>query len=89
MALSKTWNLNDNAYFDASDVSVYNEDCMCMFTNTFDGKVNRDVAIFAKKNGRREGLLYNNRLFIGIWNKQEMHKLQYEVNRQYILNNVL
>lgn len=91
MALSKTWDANENAYansrWDIID-SPFNHGCMCMYENSHDGKVNRDVAIFAKKNGRREGLLYNNRLYIGIANKQEKHVMQYEANRQWILCNV-
>lgn len=83
--------MNENAYFNSRwniIESPFNEGSMCMFEENWDGKVNRDVAVFAKKNGRREGLLYNNRLYIGIVNKQDKHKQQYEANRQWILKNV-
>lgn len=91
MSLSKNWDTNENAYsnsrWDAIN-STFNEGCMCIFENSCDGKVNRDVAIFAKENGRCKGLLYNNRLYIGVANKQEKHKIQYEANRQWIIRNI-
>jgi hypothetical protein len=91
MALSITWNLNDNAYFgnrwDTVE-SPFNEGTMCIFEEKWDGKVNRDVAIFAKENGRREGLLYNNRLFFGILKPEQKHKDQYEANRNWIRKNI-
>ena len=91
MGLSKTWDMNENAYYNSRlniIESPFNEGCMCMFEEKWGGKVNRDVAIFAKEKGRREGLLYNNRLYIGIANKKEKHKQQYEANRKWILKNV-
>lgn len=91
MGLSKTWDMNENAYYNSKWSTIqspFNEGCMCIFEEKHDGKVNRDVAIFAKKNGRREGFLYNNRLYLSITNPQEKHKNQYEANRQWILKNV-
>lgn len=91
MALSKTWDneiVNDfnSTRFNAD--SPFNEGCMCLYEKEYDGKVNRDVAIFAKQNGRKEGFMYNNRLYIMILNPQEKHKSQYEANRQWIIKNV-
>ena len=87
MALSKKWDLSDNAYSNSKiGVSPFNNGCMCMFEDKFDGRVNRCVAIFAKQNGRKQGLLYNNRLYLGVANPSEKEKKQYEANRLWILN---
>ena len=91
MALSKYWDnyiVNDFKNSRLSSYSPFNKDCMCIFSKSFDGKVNICVAIFAKKNGRKQGLLYNNRLYISVFNKLDCHKKQYEANRKWILNNV-
>lgn len=50
-------------------------------------KPDRDVVEFTKKNGRREGLLYNNRILFGYINPSEKRKEEYEVNRKWILAN--
>ena len=91
MALSKHWDneiINDfNSTRNTS--SIFNDDCMCMFSKLFDGKVNRDVAIFAKQNGCKEGPLYNNRLYILMYNQGKADsnvRAQYEANRRYILD---
>lgn len=89
MALSKYWDndiINDFNNSRLISYDPFNDDCMCMFSGSFDGRVNRDVAIFAKKNGRKEGLLYNNRLYVGVLNPLEFHKKQYEANRAWILS---
>ena len=90
MEISKKWTI-DNAYinnnYNCID-SPFNHGCMCVFENTSDGKVNHDVALFAKKNGKKEGLLYNNRLYISIANPQKKNRLQYEKNRDWIITNI-
>jgi hypothetical protein len=50
-------------------------------------KVDAMVADFTNRNGRKEGLLYNNRIFFGYANPSEEQKAQYEVNRTWILEN--
>ena len=89
MPLSKHWNndiINDWNRARNLDHYPFNDDCMCMFTGRFDGRVNRCVAVFAKQNGNKEGLLYNNRLYLSILNKKECHKKQYEANRKWIID---
>ena len=89
MALSKFWDneiVNDFNSTRAASFSPFNDDCMCLFHKSFDGKVNRDVAIFAKQNGRKQGLLYNNRLYLSIIKPLDCHRNQYEANRRYILD---
>ncbi len=89
MALSKFWDneiINDLNSTRVTLSSPFNNDCMCLFNKSFDGKVNRDVAIFAKQNGRKEGLLYNNRLYLSVVNPLDCHRNQYEANRRYILD---
>ena len=89
MPLSKFWDneiVNDFNSSRVSSFSPFNNDCMCLFSKSFDGKVNRDVAVFAKQNGRKQGLLYNNRLYLSIINPLDCHRNQYEANRRYILD---
>lgn len=45
------------------------------------------VMEYTKKNGRKEGLLYNNRIFFGYINPSQIRKDEYTVNRQWILDN--
>lgn len=91
MALSKYWDSSIQEDYKQSRQSLasdspFNNGAMCMFEKEWDGMVNRVVAIFAKENGRKEGLLYNNRLYLSIFNPQEKHKQQYAANRNWILN---
>lgn len=45
------------------------------------------VMDYTKRNGRREGLLYNNRILSGYINPSQQRKDEYDVNRTWILNN--
>lgn len=45
------------------------------------------VMDYTQRNGRREGLLYNNRIFFGYINPSQQRKDEYDVNRTWILNN--
>lgn len=45
------------------------------------------VMDYTERNGRREGLLYNNRIFFGYIKPSQLRKDEYEVNRQWILAN--
>lgn len=93
MALSNTWDMCDNIYInnivDKSESSIYNDGIMGIFEKLHDGKVNRRVAVYDKKHGRKEGLLFNNRLLFGMLNPSEVSKAQYNTNRDYILKNIL
>lgn len=87
MGLSKTWDndiLND---FNSSRSlqSIFNDGVMCIYESKHDGKVNRCIAIYAKKHTRKEALLYNNRLYLSSA-RQQRNKEQYEANRKYILS---
>lgn len=42
---------------------------------------------YTEKHGRREGLLYNNRIFFGYINPSQKRKDEYNVNRDWILAN--
>ena len=44
------------------------------------------VIDYTIRNGRREGLLYNNRIFFGYINPSQQRKDEYDVNRTWILN---
>lgn len=89
MSLSKKWDMNDNAYTNNSNTfNPFNNGCMCMFEQSWDGKVNKDIAIYAKCNGSKEGLLYNNRLYLSIINPKKHNKQQYETNRKWIIDNI-
>lgn len=90
MALSKHWDndiLNDFNNSRNLENSTFNEGFMCLFEDEFDGRVNRDIAIFAKENGRKEGLLYNNRAWLSV-PRTEITDKQYAANRSWILLNV-
>jgi hypothetical protein len=45
------------------------------------------VMEYTEKHGRREGLLYNNRIFFGYINPSQQRKDEYNVNRDWILAN--
>jgi hypothetical protein len=89
MALSKTWNMTDNAYFQSRSNVVaenpFNNGVMGIFETIHDGKVNKCIAEYAKSHDRRDTLLFNNRLYFGIMNPKQVNKDQYEANRTYIL----
>lgn len=44
------------------------------------------VLDYAKLHGKKEAFLYNNRLFFSIMNRNDLHKQQYSINRQLIIN---
>ncbi len=50
-------------------------------------KVTPDIMVvdYTKKHGRREGLLYNNRIFFGYVNPSQQRKNEYDINREWIL----
>ncbi|STC95522.1 Uncharacterised protein [Chryseobacterium carnipullorum] len=48
--------------------------------------VEKHIINFAKRNDRRETLLYNNRCLIMYINPSQLRKDQYEANRLWILN---
>ena len=90
MALSKHWDNDIANDFKASHKfvdSIFNDGFMCLFEKEFDGRGNRDIAVFAKKNGRKEGLLYNNKAYLSVSRSEKTDK-QYEANRKWILRNV-
>ena len=45
------------------------------------------VMEYTEKHGRREGLLYNNRIFFSFINPSQKRKDEYNVNRSWILAN--
>jgi hypothetical protein len=45
------------------------------------------VIDYTRRNGRKEGLLYNNRIFFGYIRPSQKRKDEYEVNREWILAN--
>ena len=91
--ISTEWNDSDNIYFLSRNEAIvndfYNDGTMGMFEASHDGKVNRCVAIYVKNHTRSESLRYNNNLYFGIVNPQQVHKDQYETNRKFILNKFL
>lgn len=90
MAFSKYWDNNILTDFNMSrklSNSTFNNGFMCLFEKEFDGRVNRDIAVFAKKNGRKAGLLYNNRAWLSVKRTEKTDK-QYEANRIWIIRNV-
>jgi hypothetical protein len=46
------------------------------------------VIEYAKRNGRKEALLFNNRIFFGYINPSQKCKDEYDVNREWILKNI-
>lgn len=83
MSLSSNWTTEK---YGANESSMFNEGVMCMFETSFDGLVNRCIAISAKQDGRKAALLFNNRLYLSIAVPSAKNKLQYEANRFYILS---
>lgn len=45
------------------------------------------VIAFTEKHGRREGLLYNNRILFGYMRPSQLRKDEYTTNRDWILKN--
>jgi hypothetical protein len=45
------------------------------------------VMDYTERNGRKEGLLYNNRILSGYINPSQKRKDEYNVNREWILAN--
>jgi len=89
MTLSRKWNMTDNAYVQSrmnNEVVKFNDGVMGLFEKKHDGKVNRCIVDYAKTHNRSETLGFNNKLFMGIINHKEVHKEQYEANRNYILS---
>lgn len=87
MALSNTWNANDNVYsLNRKYGTIINDGVMGLFETTAPVGVNSCIADFCKTHNRSECLLYNNRLFFGIINPSETSCIQYNANRDYILN---
>lgn len=89
MQLSKKWNLTDNIYYLNRNSIVenpFNNGVMGLFEKQHDGRVNKCIVDYAKSHTRKETLLFNNRLYLGIINPKQVHNEQYETNRKYILN---
>jgi len=94
MALSTKWNMGDNIYSlnRASQTTVtskpaeqFNDGCCGLFEFKHDGKVNRCIVEYAADHSRKDTLLYNNRLYLGICDPKEVHTDQYSTNRTWIL----
>jgi len=62
-----------------------NDGVMGLSETTHDGKVNSCVADYALNHTRSETLKYNNKLYFGVVNPKQVHKDQYNTNRNFIL----
>jgi hypothetical protein len=87
MALSNTWRANDNVYsLNRRYQTIINNGVMGLFETTTPVGVNSCIVDYCKTHNRSECLLYNNRLYFGITNPSEASNVQYNFNRDYILN---
>lgn len=50
-------------------------------------RVDLHVIEYARKYGRKEALLFNNRIFFGYINPSQLRKDEYDINRDWILKN--
>ena len=90
MGLSKNWNMVDNVYSQSRTsykvIPNYNDGVLGLFEGKHDGKVNKCIFDYVNNHSMSESLRLNNSLFFGVINPKDVHKKQYETNRNYILN---
>ena len=76
MALSKTWSMTDNVYFQSRNTVVekeYNNGTIGLFESSHDGKVNKCVFDYVKTHTRNESFEFNNNIYFGVVNPISVH----------------